>query len=385
MGYHSSSSAGDAEERRGVRAWPRPGPVLASKKSKSLEDYIGLGSVDGQSLYGIPDYLGRRLMWPHKYYREAVANQLLAGKRNRAKGEYKRKENWDGRVVMRTASTSKWNSARTNVAASVTPKRETVKVDRGKALTEARRAFNRDLVHLIQHCLRYCIGAARDFLCEIQLSNKTEPPSRNNGKPGMDLYPIEFLLQAMGIIWLVLDFSNLNFENSEQNSGIEQLQSGLTIAILTSTVSIVINRCVYMSQNMLYKYVMQVAYTLTLLLHIFVVLPLTDGRPSVKAIANNHLKAFVLQQLAMLMVELCSRRSTQANHGGPTTSLKSTSVSLCLYRAIMSTRLGPWTGVEIFSPLNPSRVFAYFDRLGRLSRVVSLLCGVCAADSRRIP
>jgi hypothetical protein len=101
----------------------------------------------------------------------------------------------------------------------------------------------------------------------------------NTGKPGMDLYPVEFLLQAMGLVWLIMDFSNLNFENlnGDQNSGVEQLQSGLTIAILTSTVAIVINRLVYMSQNMLIKYVMQVAYTLTLLLHIFVVLPLTVG------------------------------------------------------------------------------------------------------------
>ena len=62
------------------------------------------------------------------------------------------------------------------------------------------------------------------------------------------------------------------------SGGGEQLQSGLTIAILTMTIAIIVSRLVYMSQNMLIKYLMHVSYTLVLLLYIFVVLPLTDGR-----------------------------------------------------------------------------------------------------------
>jgi hypothetical protein len=39
-------------------------------------------------------------------------------------------------------------------------------------------------------------------------------------------------------------------------------EAWLTIAILTSTFSIVVSRLVYMSQNMLIKYLMHAAYTL---------------------------------------------------------------------------------------------------------------------------
>jgi hypothetical protein len=88
------------------------------------------------------------------------------------------------------------------------------------------KAFYRDFFDYVKYCARYAIGATGDFLSEIQLSNKTEPPSRNTGKPGMDLYPLEFLCQVIGLIWLILDFRYLNFENTNQNSGVEQLQSG---------------------------------------------------------------------------------------------------------------------------------------------------------------
>ena len=119
----------------------------------------------------------------------------------------------------------------------------------------------------------------------------------------MDLYPFEFFFQVLGLVWLVADFSALNFEDMEaQSSGVEQLQSGLTIAILTSTISIVISRLVYMSQSMLIKYFMHVAYTSTLLLYVFVILPLADERFYVKAAGNPNLKAFVAQQIVMLMI-----------------------------------------------------------------------------------
>ena len=283
----------------------------SARKGKAFEEYIGLKGIDDRSLYGIPDYQGRRVMWPHEYYREAVFNQRLGEEKKDAEEKAAGLDGMDSSgadlrtSVLRKIQHSKLNNEKSR--ASTTE----VQIDKKKAVIDASKKFLRDVGSLLQHLVRYAIGAVRDFLTEIQLSNKTEPPSRNTGKPGMDLYPVEFLFQAMGLIWLIMDFSNLNFENlnNEQTSGVEQLQSGLTIAILTSTISIVINRLVYMSQNMLIKYMMQVAYTLTLLLHIFVVLPLTDGRPFVKAIANNHLKAFVSQQLAMLMVSALQIRT----------------------------------------------------------------------------
>jgi hypothetical protein len=42
---------------------------------------------------------------------------------------------------------------------------------------------------------------------------------------------------------------------------------------------------------------------------------ITDGRPFVKATANNHLKAFVSQQLAMLMVSALQIRTGWGSAG----------------------------------------------------------------------
>ena len=209
-----------------------------------------------QLLYGIPEFTGRKIMWPGQYYREACVNQL--------EGDRKRDEKPPSKKEFR----EKYGAAI-----------EEKKIKKGAAVKSAFKTFGRDLWDSIKYSVKYVIGTGRDFLTEIQLSNKTEPPSRNTGKPGRDLYPYEFFLQILSLVWLIFDFSNLNFENDVQNSGAEQLQSGLTIAILTSTLSMVISRLVYVSQNMLMKYLMQVAYTLTLLLHIFIVLPLTDTRP----------------------------------------------------------------------------------------------------------
>ena len=260
----------------------------ASIKSKSFVKRLKdlLGERKDEDLYGIPEFTGRKIMWPGQYYREACVNQL--------EGDRKRDEKPPSRKEFR----EKYGTA-------IKEK----KINKNAAVKSALKTFGRDLWDSIKYSVKYAVGTIRDFLTEIQLSNKTEPPSRNTGKPGRDLYPIEFFLQILSLVWLIFDFSNLNFENSGQASGAEQLQSGLTIAILTSTLSMVISRLVYVSQNMLMKYVMQVAYTLTLLLHIFIILPLVDGRAFVKAHGNVHLKAFVACQLLYLLVSALQIRT----------------------------------------------------------------------------
>ena len=260
----------------------------ASIKSKSFVKRLKnlLGERNDNLLYGIPEFTGRKIMWPGQYYREACVNQL--------EGDRKRDEKPPTKKEFR----EKYGAAI-----------EEKKIKKGAAVKSAFKTFGRDLWDSVKYSVKYVIGTGRDFLTEIQLSNKTEPPSRNTGKPGRDLYPYEFFLQILSLVWLIFDFSNLNFENDVQNSGAEQLQSGLTIAILTSTLSMVISRLVYVSQNMLMKYLMQVAYTLTLLLHIFIVLPLTDTRPFVKAHGNVNLKAFVACQLLYLLVSALQIRT----------------------------------------------------------------------------
>ena len=286
------------------------------------------GGVDPELHYNMPERTHRPIRWPGEYYREARAMKALEMEKaraaaeasdsegrassapdlERASGDDARKGKGGGESSApdlgafrrRFASSKKGRSDATPRDGSV---RAYKAPGRFAVLGLAAKHFARDVGEEARHDARYVVGCVRDFFGEIQLSNKIERPSRNTGKPGMDLYPFEFFFQVLGLVWLVADFSALNFEDMEaQSSGVEQLQSGLTIAILTSTISIVISRLVYMSQSMLIKYFMHVAYTSTLLLYVFVILPLADERFYVKAAGNPNLKAFVAQQIVMLMI-----------------------------------------------------------------------------------
>ena len=162
----------------------------ASIKSKSFVKRLKnlLGERNDNLLYGIPEFTGRKIMWPGQYYREACVNQL--------EGDRKRDEKPPSKKEFR----EKYGAAI-----------EEKKIKKGAAVKSAFKTFGRDLWDSIKYSVKYVIGTGRDFLTEIQLSNKTEPPSRNTGKPGRDLYPYEFFLQILSLVWLIFDFSNLNF------------------------------------------------------------------------------------------------------------------------------------------------------------------------------
>jgi hypothetical protein len=154
----------------------------SSRRGKVFEDYIGLKSVDDKALYGIPAYHGRQLMWPHEYYREAVANQMLNKKDDDADetsfGKSPSSADF-GTAAMRANKLKQQKSMGKKSGREPRGGGGGDTLDKKRAMVEGGRFFARDFSHLIQHLMRYVIGGVRDFMTEIQLSNKTEPPSRN--------------------------------------------------------------------------------------------------------------------------------------------------------------------------------------------------------------
>ena len=89
---------------------------------------------------------------------------------------------------------------------------------------------------------------------------------------------MEIFLQLCITLWFVIDYRELVFDSGKALSSTESFGTGLTISILSSMVWIILNRLVYLSQNIRIKFWLHFAQCTLYVVLVFLLVPLTDTR-----------------------------------------------------------------------------------------------------------
>ena len=143
---------------------------------------------------------------------------------------------------------------------------------------------------------------------QVALTNTSKNPKRNVGKPGVDLYAMEIFLQLCITLWFVIDYRELVFDSGKALSSTESFGTGLTISILSSMVWIILNRLVYLSQNIRIKFWLHFAQCTLYVVLVFLLLPLTDTRSYMSPRHNIHLRVFTAAILFQFIVSAMQLR-----------------------------------------------------------------------------
>lgn len=137
---------------------------------------------------------------------------------------------------------------------------------------------------------------------EVCLSDSLQKPSRNVGKPGIDLHALEMSLQLIISLWFVSDYNNLVFDAGKALSSTESFGTGLTVSIASSVAWMILNRLVYLKQNIKAKLFLHVSLSALYVSLVFLLLPLCDTRAYMSPRHNKHLKWFTAFVLAHFVV-----------------------------------------------------------------------------------
>jgi len=143
---------------------------------------------------------------------------------------------------------------------------------------------------------------------QVALTNTSKNPKRNVGKPGVDLYAVEIFLQLCITLWFIIDYRELVFDSNEALSSTESFGTGLTISIISSTVWVILNRLVYLSQNIRIKFWLHFAQCTLYIVLVFLLLPLTDTRSFMSPRHNVHLRVFTVAILFQFIVSAMQLR-----------------------------------------------------------------------------
>ena len=143
---------------------------------------------------------------------------------------------------------------------------------------------------------------------QVALTNTSKNPKRNVGKPGVDLYAMEIFLQLCITLWFVIDYRELVFDSGKALSSTESFGTGLTISILSSMVWIILNRLVYLSQNIRIKFWLHFAQCTLYVVLVFLLVPLTDTRSYMSPRHNIHLRVFTAAILFQFIVSAMQLR-----------------------------------------------------------------------------
>lgn len=155
------------------------------------------------------------------------------------------------------------------------------------------------------HVGRFAISARKSvtkLVQEVCLSDSLQKPARNVGKPGIDLHALEMFLQLIISLWFVCDYSNLVFDAGKALSSTESFGTGLTVSIASSVAWMILNRLVYLKQNVKAKLFLHVSLSVLYVSLVFLFLPLCDTRAYMSPRHNQHLKWFTAFVLAHFVV-----------------------------------------------------------------------------------